>query len=88
MSIEYGLCEKLNHKAIPAEVAPMDWNSGFNITDLESILPTGSTDHSVKPIYEEVQTKLGRGRFYFLLLVLLLNLIVSCFNISFQMPQF
>lgn len=54
VSIEYGLCEKLNHKAIPAEVAPMDWNSGFNITDLESILPTGSTDHSVKPIYEEM----------------------------------
>lgn len=58
MSIEYGLCEKLNHKAIPPEVAPKDWNWGFNISDLQTILPTVSTDHSVEPIYEEAQTKL------------------------------
>ncbi|XP_038882210.1 uncharacterized protein LOC120073431 [Benincasa hispida] len=54
VSIEYGLCEKLNHKAIPPEVAPMDWNWGFNITDLQTILPTASTDHSVEPIYEQM----------------------------------
>ncbi|KAL0547700.1 hypothetical protein IC582_012124 [Cucumis melo] len=63
VSIEYGLCEKLNHKAIPPEVAPKDWNWGFNISDLQTILPTVSTDHSVEPIYEEAQTKLPMPQF-------------------------
>jgi len=54
VSIEYGLCEMLNREAIRSDCAPKDGNFGFNISELEAMLPTGTVDHAVKPVYEEV----------------------------------
>ncbi|KAH7519137.1 hypothetical protein FEM48_Zijuj08G0003900 [Ziziphus jujuba var. spinosa] len=53
VSIEYGLCEMLNREAIRAESAPKDGEFGFKISELEPILPSGSVDHSVEPVYKE-----------------------------------
>ncbi|KAJ6940164.1 hypothetical protein NC651_006333 [Populus alba x Populus x berolinensis] len=54
VSIEYGLCEMLNREAIRSDCAPKDGNFGFNISKLEAMLPTGTVDHAVKPVYEEL----------------------------------
>ncbi|KAF9687684.1 hypothetical protein SADUNF_Sadunf02G0118700 [Salix dunnii] len=54
VSIEYGLCEMLNREAIGRDCAPKDGNFGFNISELEAMLPTGTVDHDVKPVYEEL----------------------------------
>ncbi|XP_073147034.1 uncharacterized protein [Henckelia pumila] len=54
VSIEYGLCEMLNHIAIRRNVAPTDGMFSFDISKCESTLPTGTVDHSVERVYEEL----------------------------------
>ncbi|KAF3440079.1 hypothetical protein FNV43_RR18357 [Rhamnella rubrinervis] len=54
VSIEYGLCEMLNTGAIRSDSAPKDGNFGFKISELESIFPAGTVDHSVEPLYKEM----------------------------------
>ncbi|KAL3516886.1 hypothetical protein ACH5RR_023788 [Cinchona calisaya] len=54
VAVEYGLCEMLNTIAIRAEMVPKDYDFGFDISKCEAILPAGTIDHSVEPIYTEV----------------------------------
>ncbi|XP_065859214.1 uncharacterized protein [Euphorbia lathyris] len=54
VSIEYGLCEMMNTQAIRHDFAPKDGNFGFDISELEAILPAGTVDRTVKPVYEEL----------------------------------
>ncbi|KAL5862282.1 hypothetical protein ACOSQ3_003563 [Xanthoceras sorbifolium] len=54
VSVEYGLCEMLNRQAIKLDIAPKDGDFGFNITELEALLPSGTVDHSVTRVYEEM----------------------------------
>ncbi|CAK9319210.1 unnamed protein product [Citrullus colocynthis] len=54
VSIEYGLCEMLTDEAIRPKVAPKDLNWGFNIPQLEAVLPSGTVDHSVERVYKEM----------------------------------
>lgn len=54
VSIEYGLCEMLNSEAIRPGLAPRDGNWGFNISELEKMLPAGTVDHAVERMYKEV----------------------------------
>ncbi|GAB4861957.1 hypothetical protein Ancab_037212 [Ancistrocladus abbreviatus] len=54
ISIEYGLCEMLNQRAIRANVAPKDGHFIFNISELETILPAGAMDNTAEQIYAEM----------------------------------
>ncbi|GAA0148998.1 hypothetical protein LIER_36844 [Lithospermum erythrorhizon] len=54
VAIEYGLCEMLNSRAITPEKAPKDGIFSFDIPYCESILPAGTIDHNVEPIYKEM----------------------------------
>lgn len=54
VSIEYGLCEMLNRKAIRADVAPKDGIFSFSFEELEALFPAGTVDHSVEPVYHEL----------------------------------
>ncbi|XAR63241.1 hypothetical protein NMG60_11023116 [Bertholletia excelsa] len=54
VSIELGLCEMLNNIAIRPDVAPKDGKFGFNISELEGILPAGTVDHSAERVYQEL----------------------------------
>ncbi|KAK9076491.1 hypothetical protein SSX86_004825 [Deinandra increscens subsp. villosa] len=53
-SVEYGLCEMLNKRAIRAENAPKDGNFGFNISECEAVLPEGTVDSTVERVYKEL----------------------------------
>lgn len=44
----------LNRETIGRDCAPKDGNFGFNISELEAMLPAGTVDHAVKPVYKEV----------------------------------
>ena len=54
VSVEYGLCEMLNKRAIRAESAPKDGDFAFNISDCEAVLPEGTVDSSVERVYKEL----------------------------------
>ncbi|XP_038882205.1 uncharacterized protein LOC120073424 [Benincasa hispida] len=54
VSIEYGLCEMLTSEAIRPKVAPKDENWGFDIPQLEAILPSGTVDHSTERVHKEM----------------------------------
>ncbi|KZV41593.1 hypothetical protein F511_15362 [Dorcoceras hygrometricum] len=54
VSVEYGLCEMLNHIAIRRNVAPNDGKFSFDISKCESTLSAGTLDHSVERVYEEL----------------------------------
>jgi len=54
VSIEYGLCEMLNSKAIRGEMAPKDGNFDFNISECEAKLPAGTVDSTVTRVYQEM----------------------------------
>ncbi|KAF8412956.1 hypothetical protein HHK36_000928 [Tetracentron sinense] len=54
VSIEYGLSEVLSREAITLDLAPKDGNWGFNISELEAMLPAGTVDHSVESVYQEL----------------------------------
>lgn len=52
VSIEYGLCEMLNRETI--RIPPKDGDWGFNISELESMLPKGTVDDKDEQVYKEV----------------------------------
>ncbi|XP_022769658.1 uncharacterized protein LOC111313260 [Durio zibethinus] len=54
VSIEYGLCEMLSREAIRLDVAPKDGIFRFNVPQLEALLPSGTLDHTVEPVYKEL----------------------------------
>ncbi|GMI66951.1 hypothetical protein like AT3G60440 [Hibiscus trionum] len=54
VSIEYGLCEMLNTLAIRPDVAPKDGIFRFDIPKLEALLPSGTLDRAVEPVYKEM----------------------------------
>ncbi|PKI55055.1 hypothetical protein CRG98_024562 [Punica granatum] len=66
VSIEYGLCEMLNREAI--RIPPKDGEWGFNLSELESMLPEGTLDHTVERVYKELpqweETVLGARNRY------------------------
>jgi len=53
-SIEYGLCEMLNNEAIRPGLEPKDGDFGFNISELEAMLPAGTVDSTVERVFKEV----------------------------------
>ncbi|KAI6702770.1 hypothetical protein NL676_011906 [Syzygium grande] len=66
VSIEYGLCELLNRETI--RFFPKDGEWGFDISELEAMLPTGTVDHTVERVYKQMpqweETVLGaRARY-------------------------
>lgn len=46
----------LTDEAIRPKIAPKDLNWGFNIPQLEAVLPSGTVDHSVERVYKEVES--------------------------------
>ncbi|KAJ7962063.1 Phosphoglycerate mutase family protein [Quillaja saponaria] len=54
VSVEYGLCEIMNRGAIHLDVAPKDGNWGFDISELEAMLPSGTVDDKVERVYKEL----------------------------------
>lgn len=54
VSVEYGLCEMMNTQAIRHYVAPKDGKFDFDISKLEAMLPEGTVDRTVTPVYKEV----------------------------------
>ncbi|XP_075475273.1 uncharacterized protein LOC142506022 [Primulina tabacum] len=54
VSIEYGLCEMMNSRAIKPDVAPKDGIFSFDISNCEAELPAGTVDNSVEQIYKEL----------------------------------
>lgn len=66
VSIEYGLCEMLNQVAIGFPPKDGDW--GFDVAQLEAMLPMGTVDHTVERVYKQMpqweETVLGtRARY-------------------------
>ncbi|KAL3742774.1 hypothetical protein ACJRO7_018141 [Eucalyptus globulus] len=49
--LEYGLCEMPNREAI--RFPPKDGEWGFDISELEAMLLTGTTDHAVERAYKQ-----------------------------------
>ncbi|MBA0589525.1 uncharacterized protein LOC105802550 [Gossypium raimondii] len=54
VSIEYGLCEMLNKTAIRIDVAPKDGIFRFDVPQLEALIPSGTVDPTVEPVYKEL----------------------------------
>lgn len=54
VSIEFGLCEMMSREAIRLELAPKDGNWGFNVSELEAMLPAGTVDTTVERVYQEL----------------------------------
>ncbi|CAI9292327.1 unnamed protein product [Lactuca saligna] len=68
VSVEYGLCEMLNKRAIRAENAPKDGDFAFTISECEAVLPQGTVDSTVEPVYKELPkweepTEVARDRY-------------------------
>ncbi|KAK7256446.1 hypothetical protein RIF29_29896 [Crotalaria pallida] len=54
VSVEYGLCEMMNKKAICLDVAPKDGNWGLGISESEAMLPAEAVDTNVERMYKEL----------------------------------
>ncbi|KAK7256444.1 hypothetical protein RIF29_29892 [Crotalaria pallida] len=54
VSVEYGLCEMMNKKAIRLDVAPKDGNWGLGISESEAMLPAEAVDTNVERMYKEL----------------------------------
>ncbi|TKY66286.1 Histidine phosphatase superfamily, clade-1 [Spatholobus suberectus] len=54
VSVEYGLCEMMNSRAIRPNVAPKDGNMNFDIAKCEAMLPAGTVDKNVERVYKEL----------------------------------
>lgn len=67
VSIEFGLCEMMSREAIRLELAPKDGNWGFNVSELEAMLPAGTVDTTVERVYQEVCMTLTYFLFFFAL---------------------
>ncbi|XP_043693897.1 uncharacterized protein LOC122644584 [Telopea speciosissima] len=61
VSIEYGLCELLSSEVIKTEFLPKDGNFVYEMSKLEEMLPAGTVDSSVEPVYKEFP-KWGESR--------------------------
>lgn len=59
----------LNKEAIRNNVAPKDGNFGFNTSELEALLPAGTVDNSVKPVYEQVYMLYYSIRYFLVLCI-------------------
>lgn len=44
----------MSREAIRLELAPKDGNWGFNVSELEAMLPAGTVDTTVERVYQEV----------------------------------
>ncbi|KAK9274059.1 hypothetical protein L1049_018873 [Liquidambar formosana] len=68
VSIECGLCEMLNREAIRPQAIPKDGIWEINISEVEAMLPAGTVDHTVEPLYKELpqweETVLGARNRY------------------------
>ncbi|XP_004510117.1 uncharacterized protein [Cicer arietinum] len=53
-SVEYGLCEMMNKIAIRVDVAPKDGNWGFDLSEREAMLPSGTVDNNVERVYKKL----------------------------------
>ncbi|VFQ83321.1 unnamed protein product [Cuscuta campestris] len=54
VSVEMGLSEMLNTRAIRPNVAPKDGDFKFNVSQCESQLPAGTIDHNAEKIYKKL----------------------------------
>ncbi|XP_068650906.1 uncharacterized protein [Aristolochia californica] len=68
VSIEYGLCEVLNTDAIRGGIAPKNGSWNLELSQLETMLPSGTVDHTVELIYNELpkwqeETQEARSRY-------------------------
>jgi len=54
VSIEYGLCEVMNQFAIRTPPSSPDISWTLDRSELEAILPAGTMDHSVEPVWPEL----------------------------------
>jgi len=54
VSIEYGLCEVMNSFAIRNPPSSSDTSWTLDHSELEAILPAGTMDHSVEPLWPEL----------------------------------
>lgn len=54
VSIEYGLCEVMNYIAIRNPPSSSDISWTLDRSELEAILPAGTMDHSVEPVWPEL----------------------------------
>lgn len=54
VSIEYGLCEMMNLRAIRPNVAPKDGVFNFNLSQCEAVLPTGTIDHAAEQLHKQL----------------------------------
>ncbi|KAJ1388278.1 hypothetical protein SESBI_39251 [Sesbania bispinosa] len=54
VSIEYGLTELINSRAIRLNVAPKDGNVDFDISKCEAMLPPETVDNNVERVYKEL----------------------------------
>ncbi|XP_006606963.1 uncharacterized protein LOC114412812 isoform X3 [Glycine soja] len=54
VSVEYGLCEMMNSKAIRPNVAPKDGNMGFDVAVCEAMLPAEIVDKNVERMCKEL----------------------------------
>ncbi|KAK8479926.1 hypothetical protein V6N11_014287 [Hibiscus sabdariffa] len=60
VSIEYGLRQLLNASAARLHAVPEDGIFRFDIPKIESLLPSGTLDRTVEPVYKEVGAAMGR----------------------------
>ncbi|CAJ1948145.1 unnamed protein product [Sphenostylis stenocarpa] len=52
VSVEHGLCEMMSRAAIRLEAVPKDGNWGFDIPEIEAMLPAGTVDKNVERVYK------------------------------------
>ena len=50
------MCEMLNREAIRPGMAPKDGHFGFNISELQALVSSGTLDHTFEWVYKEVDT--------------------------------
>ncbi|GMI66950.1 hypothetical protein like AT3G60450 [Hibiscus trionum] len=60
VSIEYGLCRLLNTSAVRLDAVPEDGIFRFDVPKIESLLPSGTLDRTVEPVYKEVPQERSR----------------------------
>lgn len=79
VSVEYGLCEMMNSRAIRPNVAPKDGNMRFDMAECEAMLPPGMVDKTVERVYKEVKgTSTSKYDSMVVLLGLISNFFLPC----------
>ncbi|KAE8665621.1 hypothetical protein F3Y22_tig00112530pilonHSYRG00010 [Hibiscus syriacus] len=54
VSVEYGLCNKLNTAATKLGIVPKYGIFHFDVSKLETLFPSGTLDRTVEPVYTEM----------------------------------